>query len=346
MSFVVTVGLWLAWPLVCFFVVRKLSNALVRAGITGFGCVALLAWSFRDVPPDGSMDMMLGALFGMLLCSCLLCRLVSASERERKAQSLWDFLLQLLWVFVPICVRKAPPRRFPQLLLSVASLLALAAVKFTVLKSLDRWLLRCLDQRASSPPMTYAVKTQYSALLLLSFFLSFFTLDVLAAVVSLLSLDRLQWFTVLDWPLLSASPREFWGRRYNRIVSKLLRESVFEPLRQQAGWPPAAAALATFLMSGLLHGYWVFVGFHRYDGIVRSIAFFLLQGLASSAFFTAFFERLPRPIAILLTHLQLVLCAPIFLGLFVESGPKFLQSLDPRMPAFVHLPIPDYCPGE
>ncbi|KAK8944578.1 putative long-chain-alcohol O-fatty-acyltransferase 5 [Platanthera zijinensis] len=52
-------------------------------------------------------------------------------------------------------------------------------------------------------------------------------------------------------PYLSTSLQDFWGRRWNLMVTGILRPSVYEPLR--ARWGKATAVLATFLVSGVMH---------------------------------------------------------------------------------------------
>ena len=53
------------------------------------------------------------------------------------------------------------------------------------------------------------------------------------------------------WPFAATSLGEFWGRRWNRIVSGFLREVVFVPLARRAGARPAL--LVVYLYSGLYH---------------------------------------------------------------------------------------------
>ena len=54
-----------------------------------------------------------------------------------------------------------------------------------------------------------------------------------------------------DRPYLSASLRDFWGRRWNLSVPALLRQCVFRPVRARLGAP--AGVLAAFAVSGLMH---------------------------------------------------------------------------------------------
>ncbi|OWM85614.1 acyl-CoA--sterol O-acyltransferase 1-like [Punica granatum] len=60
-------------------------------------------------------------------------------------------------------------------------------------------------------------------------------------------------------PYLSTSLQDFWGRRWNLMVTSILRPSVYEPVRKALEqiigqqWAPLPAVLATFLVSGLMH---------------------------------------------------------------------------------------------
>uniref|UniRef100_A0ACD5YB21 Uncharacterized protein n=1 Tax=Avena sativa TaxID=4498 RepID=A0ACD5YB21_AVESA len=81
-----------------------------------------------------------------------------------------------------------------------------------------------------------------------------------------------------DRPYLASSLRDFWGRRWNIMVSAILRPSVYDPVRTRSG-SPAAAVLATFVVSGLMHEvivYYLSLQW-RSDGVMA--AFFLLHGV-------------------------------------------------------------------
>ncbi|KAK9133111.1 hypothetical protein Scep_012639 [Stephania cephalantha] len=62
-----------------------------------------------------------------------------------------------------------------------------------------------------------------------------------------------------DEPYLSTSLQDFWGRRWNLMVSGVLRSSVYEPVRlvlervMRKRWSSAFAMMATFVVSGLVH---------------------------------------------------------------------------------------------
>ncbi|OVA17093.1 hypothetical protein BVC80_9047g55 [Macleaya cordata] len=62
-----------------------------------------------------------------------------------------------------------------------------------------------------------------------------------------------------NYPLLSTSLQDFWGRRWNLTVSGLLRSTVYEPVRNICThnlgrwWARTIGILSTFVVSGLMH---------------------------------------------------------------------------------------------
>jgi hypothetical protein len=78
-----------------------------------------------------------------------------------------------------------------------------------------------------------------------------------------------------DKPYLSSSLGDFWGRRWNLMVSAALRPAVYDPVRARLGTP--AGVLATFLVSGLMHEVVIYyLTFRAPTG--RVTAFFVLNG--------------------------------------------------------------------
>jgi Membrane bound O-acyl transferase family len=51
----------------------------------------------------------------------------------------------------------------------------------------------------------------------------------------------------------SASPSEFWSRRWNSYVAQTLRRGVYLPLRLCGGFSPICSMIGTFAVSGFLH---------------------------------------------------------------------------------------------
>ncbi|BAS78598.1 Os02g0468100 [Oryza sativa Japonica Group] len=84
-----------------------------------------------------------------------------------------------------------------------------------------------------------------------------------------------------DRPYLSASLRDFWGRRWNLVASAVLRAAVYDPVRARSG-DPAAGVLAAFLVSGLMHEVVILYLTSRAP-TGRVTAFFALHGVCVCA---------------------------------------------------------------
>jgi hypothetical protein len=86
----------------------------------------------------------------------------------------------------------------------------------------------------------------------------------------------------LSTPLLHVAPagarslQEFWGERWNRIVSSWLRDTFFRPLARRRH--PAMGMLLAFVASALLHAYLVVVAAPLSWALVM-LAFFIAQAL-------------------------------------------------------------------
>jgi hypothetical protein len=81
---------------------------------------------------------------------------------------------------------------------------------------------------------------------------------------------------LMNWPLLSASVSEFWGKRWNRAFRDLTHRFLFRPLTSRCG-PQVALGLG-FLFSGLVHEFVITVP--AGGGYGGPTLFFLIQGLA------------------------------------------------------------------
>jgi len=98
------------------------------------------------------------------------------------------------------------------------------------------------------------------------------------AWAGLVGLAFLRLFATLDFwslvnPAAATSLRDFWGRRWNRIMSGMLRDLLFTPLARHVG--VVAATAAVFVYSGVLHE---FVSVLARGGYGRPTLYFLIQG--------------------------------------------------------------------
>ncbi|RVW79904.1 hypothetical protein VitviT2T_029929 [Vitis vinifera] len=87
-----------------------------------------------------------------------------------------------------------------------------------------------------------------------------------------------------DEPYLSTSLQDFWGRRWNLMVTNLLRHTVYKPVKSAAEtvmserWSPLPAVVATFLVSGLMHEL-LFYYVNRVSPSWEMTSFFVLHGV-------------------------------------------------------------------
>jgi len=124
-----------------------------------------------------------------------------------------------------------------------------------------------------------------------------------------------------DRPFLAASLGEFWSRRWNLMVSTLLRQSCYEPIRLEAkrrGFSRSptgqqivnvAGAMACFIASAVMHECLLCLILNRLT--LQWFIFFSLQGLLTCAerlignSFPKAFAPVPRPVKQVLTLLLL-----------------------------------------
>ena len=79
----------------------------------------------------------------------------------------------------------------------------------------------------------------------------------------------------MNAPLCSTSLSEFWGKRWNLGFRQLTHGLVFQPVRKHLG--PTVAALASFLVSGLIHDF--VISLPAGGGYGLPTGYFLLQGI-------------------------------------------------------------------
>ncbi|KAF5727928.1 long-chain-alcohol O-fatty-acyltransferase 3 [Tripterygium wilfordii] len=88
----------------------------------------------------------------------------------------------------------------------------------------------------------------------------YFLVDVIFGVCNgLMMLLGMELEPPSDEPYCSTSLQDFWGRRWNLVVTNTLRRTVYKPVRVFSEywvgkqWAPLPAVLASFLVSGLMH---------------------------------------------------------------------------------------------
>lgn len=132
-----------------------------------------------------------------------------------------------------------------------------------------------------------------------------------------LSLRGLDYDDAFHSPFASLSPGEFWGRRWNSVVSHLLHRYVFLPVGGRRH--PLRGMWVAFAVSGAFHELVMDVGTLKFNG--GMLAYFLLQGgLVAATSRSRFFRRIVREAPKLAWFLTLVL--------MLVTGILFVYGLD------------------
>ena len=113
-----------------------------------------------------------------------------------------------------------------------------------------------------------------------------------------------------DDPIVSRSLAEFWGRRWNLMVERMLHDHAFRPVARRAG--VGAAVLAAFGASALLH-FWLLM---RSGGLAMAVSmggFFLVHGVLVLVERAIGVRRFPRWLGHVWTVTALLATLPLFL---------------------------------
>lgn len=89
----------------------------------------------------------------------------------------------------------------------------------------------------------------FSAGILLQAYLAVFSIPL--GIVSILILNVQVPYVMKNAIFGSASPTDFWSKKWNRLIHALLKRGVYKPVRTH--FPVPVAVLSTFIVSGLFH---------------------------------------------------------------------------------------------
>ncbi|KAI3949574.1 hypothetical protein MKW92_000939 [Papaver armeniacum] len=98
---------------------------------------------------------------------------------------------------------------------------------------------------------------------------------LLAVGVTTAKILNLKTEPVFNEPYFSTSLQDFWGRRWNLMVTNILRVTVYEPIKK---WGQLPAVIATFIVSGIMHEI-IFFYLIGVNPTWEVSLFFLLHGL-------------------------------------------------------------------
>jgi D-alanyl-lipoteichoic acid acyltransferase DltB (MBOAT superfamily) len=125
-------------------------------------------------------------------------------------------------------------------------------------------------------------------------------------------------------PIRARSLAEFWGRRWNRVVSGWLREFVFLPFARRGR--PRLGVAASFGASALIHS-WLIIGLGT-GAAAMMAAYFFIQGVGMLIESRMGLRRVPLIVARLWVAGMLLVPLPLLFGPWMEAldGPHFWAS--------------------
>ncbi|KAK4369712.1 hypothetical protein RND71_009187 [Anisodus tanguticus] len=117
----------------------------------------------------------------------------------------------------------------------------------------------------------------------------YFVLEIILTMVSTMVrvASRVELEPPFDEPYKTSSLQDFWGRRWNLMVTNILRPTIYDPVRSvmadkiSRNWAPLSAVLTTFFVSGIMHEL-IFYYIARVKPSWEVTCFFIIHGVALS----------------------------------------------------------------
>ena len=316
---------WFSHLVLCYFVIRRIPNFLLRTLITSCLSVILIALTCHDLPEFRATSM-----FTVGICWTVTIPLVQLTI------SPWDqrltfrlFLSKILWTFLPI-IRCNEQTHLGSI---IRTDMPIVVMKFLLNHWVYRWFLQCEPSDSAERMCLF-----YLFIVTISY-----TTDLEMLFIRVITRNRYTIESFTNHPYLSLSLRIFWGQRYNRIVNSILKDSIFRPICANS-ISPALAALATFTVSGLLHVHIVTVLFGDISYVVPTFLFFILHGIAC-CLEKHFQPQCMEHVAWFMTHFFLLWTSPLILRPFLIEKSFFNLNPPPLFDVswIPQLPIPKFC---
>ena len=245
---------------------------------------------------------------------------IGASSSSFGWQDFAGYIGEILFHVLPVSKAKDEPDR-SKFLFKTLECVFFIVVKMLAASTFQLLILRILERENLKAgeilEYTSAVYGELLVLFALSLVANSWQQDVQALMIHLVTLGRFEMLLFYDFVFLSSSLREFWGRRYNRLVNHLLLHAVYIPAQTYHKYSKRVSAFVAFAVSGVMHAYIAHFSFGR--GHLRSIVFFVVQPI-----WIEIESHLRLPAG--RTHFFFYLSSYLYLGLFVEAMPEWMDK--------------------
>ncbi|CAF1127755.1 unnamed protein product [Rotaria sordida] len=296
---------WFVCILTCYYVIRPISIKLVRFILTSFLYILLSYITCQNLPRFDVSATLTVVMFWLMSI-----RLISLTSFSTKTLLTFQtFLLKTLWMCFPILLRKTAQNQWP-----IIFSIILIIIKLLINHWTYRWFMKC----------EMGFSYQRTFLFCLALITISYVLEIGMIFGRILTLDKYTLESFTNFPIFSSPLREFWGRRYNRIMHTIFKESIFEPIRLEFS-SSTIGALTTFIINGLLHAHICLVIFGG-KSLFPTFIFFLLHGIAYSIE-TKMKIQLPKLVGCIITHLFLLITSPLVVKPFIQSWATQLKMV-------------------
>lgn len=323
LSLSIVIG-WFSLIIAVYYIIRPIRHKWIRIILILIFCICLTNVSCRNLPLYDAFS-----ILTIAVCWLTSIRLVHLGGLTVKSSlSIESYLFEILWIYFPII-----PKRSSKSQWSIGYDLLILVIKMLINHSIYRWLVKC--------------GTRVSGEMIFLFFISMITisyvLDAEMIFIRLISRDRYTLESFTHFPLLSLSLREFWGERYNRIVNRIYKESIFIPMKDEYS-SRTIGGLTTFIVSGFLHAHIAYIVFDDFSLSYSAWKYFLYHGivcLLEAKMKNEYCEH----VSWLLTMSFLIVTAPLILRPFLDEKSLFFKVNPPPLLEWIpQLPIPETCP--
>lgn len=301
---------WIVHLFTSYYFIQRIRNREVRLAISILTCMLLTRMSCSGLPKYEA-----SSLITVSLCWMMSLRIIQLVVFPAENNcSFWQFVLKPFWTIVPLVPRTANDKQEPILLYFLWGIVKLVGNHWIV-----RWLITC------QPVDSYLRIIMICFMVLTSSYIQ----DIQNGIVRLITRDKYGIQTINQYPLLSTSVREFWGKRYNRLAGSVFRECVFRPLHDHL-CSPEIASLVTFFLSGLLHAHINVVVLDDITTIYPTVCFFILNSI-----FCSIEKKLLSNMSVgsrwLCTFMFLLLTLPLFVSSYSRQGSMYFEKNVPPL---------------
>lgn len=335
------------------FVIRK-SNYFIRiASIITIWSILLPIPILLDYP-RATMETLMGAVLCFIIPLKLTEIMILLPNKERKEQTIVQFAVEFLYFMFMLKKVKSTEQKNPisVLIQNFIIYTLVALIKMVILVLVYDYLSQCIgigefgNETQNKMDENYNILVYYNIFFLITVPCGVWTFDFFEGIIPLITLDHFRYSPFNNWLLFSTSITELWGKRYNLLIHGLLKTSVFLPMKRLLHCSNSAAALSSFVMSGILHVYVVYITFGPgYE--LYTLLFFLIHGIICC--FEAKIKKasgmwIPIPFSIFYTLLIVSITTPIYTRPLMfptmlnspwESLPSFIVPYLPHLSDFI-----------